>query len=169
MHYCVTYYQDQIQVTSYDDYLVATITAEALEDKGGMIVVSVEVNAVNDPEFEKEKSWLETKWNSFKNNFKNKIETWGNIWNRYHKADEAVKEVSQSRGVSTGWSIGKLFKGRFFDNDTGKIYNEDSFSIDIRGVPYEFVQEVAEKVAKEFNQKSVLVLNHETNRIEFLP
>lgn len=168
--FCVKYCKNgNIKISSYYNFISDKINASAEEYHGGMIVVSIEVNAVNDPEFEKENTkFLKRKWNSFKNNFKNFIKTQKNWYKRFDISDKAIKEISDEEGISTGWSIGQLFRGRFYDRDTGKIYNEKSFAIEIRGVPYDFIKKVAKAIAKEFEQKSVMVINFENNKMEFI-
>ena len=70
----------------------------------------------------------------------------------------------KERGMDSGWSIGNLFKGRYYSPKGGKVWNEKSFSVDIRGVPFQFVKDVARVLMKKFDQESVLVVDNKTNR-----
>ena len=117
---------------------------------GGMIVLSTDVNATSTP------GML-----GFAKKF---LQTW---WNRFQRSrivdEELAKEMKES-GMESGWSIGNLFHGRFFSQNTGKTFNERSFAVDIRGVSFDFIKEAARKLGREFNQESVLVVDHSNGR-----
>lgn len=119
-------------------------------DFGGMIVMSTDVNA--------------TGGNSLKSKLKSLTKTWFNRFMRSRKTDETMRELIKERGIDTGWSIGNLFKGRYFSPKSGQTFNEKSFAIDILGVPFDFVKDVAKVIRKKFDQESVLVINHKDNR-----
>jgi hypothetical protein len=61
----------------------------------------------------------------------------------------------------TGWSIGNLFHGHYISHD-GVLFNEKSFTVDIRGVSIDFVMDVAQAMRNKFKQESVLVVDHKT-------
>ena len=113
---------------------------------GGMIVMSTDVNA--------------TGGSRIKGLAKKFIKTWMNRMLRSRKIDESMKELLIEKGLDSGWSVGNLFRGRYFSPKSGETFSEKSFSVDIRGVPFKFVEEVAEVLRKKFDQESVLVVNN---------
>jgi len=117
---------------------------------GGMVVMSTDVNAVGG--------------SGLKGFAKKLLKTWWNRIMKSRKVDDELKKLIKERGVDTGWSIGNLFKGRYFSQKSGTTFNEKSFSVDIRGVPFPFVEKVAQALRKKFDQEAVLVVNHENNR-----
>ena len=56
------------------------------------------------------------------------------------------------------------FMGKYYDMKTNEAFDEHSFTIDLRGLPIKIVYQIAEKLCHEFNQQSVLVINHATNK-----
>lgn len=128
--------------------------SDALDYAGGMIVMSTDVNA--------------TAGRGFKNWAKGLLKTWHNRLFKDKKVDEEIKRLVEERGLDTGWTIGNLFKGRYYSPKSGQTFNEKSFAIDIRGVPFEFVVDIAEALRKKFDQESVMVVNHANNQIRFV-
>ena len=125
-----------------------------LEFDGGMIVMSTDVNATQG------KGWA--------NWAKGLMKPWGNRLLEHRKVDEELKKLVKERGLDTGWSVGNLFRGRYYSPKTDQTFNEKSFSVDIRGVPFDFVVKVAEALLKKFDQESVMVVNHENNKVQFV-
>ena len=125
-------------------------TIEEYEFKGGMIVCSTDVNSNSgNSMLSKAKSWMKTLCNR---------------WFKNSKTDKAIKEIVVRQGVDIGYSIGNLFRGRYYDKKNNKLFCEKSFSIEIRGIPMDIVKQVAEQLCKSFNQQSVLVVDYETNK-----
>ena len=118
------------------------------EDKGGIIVFSVEVNAV------------ELSKNKIVRFIKNKIETAKNILFKSKK----ISKVMQNNPEVYGMTIGNFVKGRYKAKD-GSLYDETSLSVEIIGVSSNVLNKVAEELAKEFKQETVLVKNYDDNRI----
>lgn len=118
--------------------------------KGGIIVFSVEVNA-EELSSNKLVNWFKQKFATFKNKlFKNrKID---NIANKHNLV---------------GWTIGKFLNGRYTAKN-GKTYSEDSLSVEIIGVTFEELIEIAEELCIEFLQESVLVKDYSSGRIVFI-
>ena len=117
---------------------------------GGMIVMSTDVNA--------------TSGSKFKGIAKGFLKSLFNRIMRSRRIDEAMKEMLQKEGLDSGWSIGNLFKGRYYSPKSDKTFNEKSFAVDVRGVDFEFVKDVAELLRKKFDQESVLLVNYKNNR-----
>lgn len=116
---------------------------------GGMVVVSTDVNISG---------------SSLKSKAKSIMRTWYNRLMRTRKVDEALKKELKKKGLETGWSVGNLFKGRYYSPKSKQVFDEKSFAVDIRGVPFSFVKDAAESIAKTFKQESVLVVDYEKNR-----
>lgn len=127
-------------------------TYEEIElDPGGMVVLSTDVNATI------EKA-------SIANWAKGITQTLFNRFLRLRKVNRELMESLTKQGIDVGWSVGNLFHGRYHNPKTGEDYNEKSFAIDIRGVSFDFVREVAKKLIDKFHQHSVLVVDYSTNR-----
>ena len=123
---------------------------EKFQEKGGLIVCSTDVNSnAGKGMF----SWIKSRFDTFINRV-----------TKNTKVDRAVKEAISTYGIDINYSIGNLFHGKYTDRKTGKTFDEKSFSIDLRGVPFEMVKDIAENICKRFNQQSVLVVNHKNNQ-----
>lgn len=128
--------------------------SQPLEFEGGMIVMSTDVNA--------------TQAKGMLNKAKGFLKTWRNRLMRNRRIDEAVKEQIEEHGLDTGWSVGNLFRGHYYSPKSGDTFDERSFAVDIRGAPFDFVTDVAEVLRKKFDQESVMVINHENNKVYFV-
>jgi hypothetical protein len=131
--------------------LVEAIEME-FDKKGGIIVFSTDVNAVYEDQkgfLNKLKSWTTAKIQSLKNRmFKN-----SKLSNVANKFDEVY-----------GFSIGNFFKGRY-KSSGGKTYDETSTSIEIIGIESSTLLAIAEEVAREFQQQTVLVKDYQSGNI----
>lgn len=127
---------------------------------GGMIVFSTDVNA--------------TAGGGIWGKIKGFAKTILNRWTRYTKVQNVmegeIEEMNRGRSdpIDTGWSVGNLFRGKFYSAKTGKTFDEQSMAIDIRGAEMDFVYDVGESLAKKFNQEAVLVVDHETGKSHLL-
>jgi hypothetical protein len=128
--------------------------SDPLEFDGGMIVMSTDVNA--------------TSAKGIVNKAKGWVKTWANRLLKSRRVDDEVKRLIEERGLDTGWSVGNLFRGRYYSPKSGQTFNEKSFSVDIRGVPFDFVVKVAEALRVRFDQESVMVINHQNNKVQFV-
>jgi hypothetical protein len=118
------------------------------EDKGGVIVFSVNVNAV------------ELSKNKLVRFIKNQFETATNILFKTDKINKVIKNNPEIFGVT----IGNFVKGRYKAKD-GSLYDESSLSIEIVGITSDVLNKVAEELAQEFKQETVLVKNYDENKI----
>jgi len=139
--------------------IASKIVAEFLKKKtlmlpGGMIVMSTDVNAEVGKGF---LSWA-----------KGFMKTWFNRFMKNRMVDEEIEKMVIDRGLETGWSVGNLFRGRFISPKSGESFTEKSFAIDIRGVPFDFVEKAAETLRRKFKQESVLLVNHANNKTFYL-
>lgn len=118
------------------------------EDKGGVIVFSVNVNAV------------ELSKNKLVRFIKNQFETATNILFKSSKINKVIKNNPEIYGVT----IGNFVKGRYKAKD-GSLYDESSLSVEIVGISSNVLNKVAEELAQEFKQETVLVKNYDENKI----
>lgn len=117
--------------------------------RGGVIVFSTDVNAVNRGSglLGKLKSWAD-----------NKLET---IKNRYSKDSKLSKLIQKFNSTHNddlhigAFSIGNLFNGRYVSG--GNVYDEKSASIEILGVPSEVLLLLGTEIANDFKQETVLI------------
>lgn len=130
-----------------DDTLREEVDFE-FNQKGGVIVFSVNVNA------------LKISDNKLINLIQNKIQTLKNTVFKGKKISKVLKHHQDVYGVT----IGGFVKGRYKAED-GSLYDERSLSVEIIGISTDVLDKVAEDIAKEFSQETVLVKNYEENRI----
>lgn len=64
-----------------------------------------------------------------------------------------------------GWTIGRFLKGRY-TGKTGKVYSEESLSIEITGISEDTLTAISEELCKAFDLSPVLIKSYaERNRI----
>jgi hypothetical protein len=126
---------------------------EEFEHKGGQIVFSTDVNATVQGKglIGKLKGWLQ-----------GKIETTVNRLLKQKKLDKIMK----ARDVYA-FSVGNFFRGAYKDAK-GRIWNEQSVSVEIIGIPPETLKEIANDIRQSFKQESVLVKEYDTGKIYLL-
>lgn len=114
---------------------------------GGIIVFSVDVNSVS---FSKNKiiDFLKKKIETLKNKFFHKSKITKAI-------DKVNKSVDEDEFIGA-FSIGNFFKGRYI-SDKGQVFDETSVSIEINGISSKVLIKLAEEIAREFVQETVLV------------
>jgi len=122
---------------------------------GGLIVLSTDVNANKNKNF-----WMPRA--------KTFMQTWWNRITRLEKIDETLVDELKKTGIETGWSVGNFFKGRYYSQKQNQTFNEKSFTIDIIGVPMDFIKQAARALGKTFNQESVLIIDHSNGRATML-
>jgi len=146
---------DDFIESSLEEWQVANRIAALTElPAGGLIVLSTDVNAKTETGL---KGWIKSFLKSqMQRLFKTKM------------VDEAVKELMKKKGITSGWSIGNLFRGRYYDSSEDKLYNEKSFSVKIAGVDFDFVKKAAKALGKKFGQKQVLLVDYANHNRTFL-
>jgi len=132
---------------SGDKELTEEISYE-FEDKGGIIVFSVNVNAV------------QLSNNKVVRYIKNSLETLKNKLFKDRKINKVLSNYDEVYGVT----IGNFVKGRY-KSESGSMFDESSLSIEIIGITTDVLNRVAEDLAKMFQQETVLVKDYSTNRI----
>lgn len=137
--------------TSYNDLTDIELSEDIsyqFDDKGGIVVFSVNVNAVQ----------LST--NKVVRVVKNALETFKNKLFKDRKINKVLSKYDEVFGVS----MGNFVKGRY-KSENGSMYDESSLSVEIIGITTEVLNRIAEDLAKEFRQETVLVKNYDDNRI----
>jgi hypothetical protein len=145
----------EVFASTWDEASIARRIAGVYEmAPGGMIVMSTDVNA--------------TAGRGFLGWAKGFLKTQLNRWMKDSRVDEELRRLVEERGVDTGWSIGNLFRGRFMSPKSGKKFDEKSFAVDIRGVPFDFVKAAAEVLRRKFSQEGVLVVDHANGKTYYM-
>ena len=121
---------------------------------GGMIVLSTDVNATKAKGL---RGWIESTGKTMTNRL---------FCSRM--VDSVIQDKATQQGLQIGWSVGRMFKGRYFSPKSKKPFNEKSFSVDLRGAPIDFVKEVGAALAKKFNQEAVLIIDHKSGKSSLL-
>lgn len=120
------------------------------DKKGGIIVFSTDVNAV------------ELSPNSLKNWLKKKVATFSNRFNSTKKIDKIA-----DKHQLVGWTIGHYLDGRYKAKN-GKKYGENSLSVEVIGIGFEKLLEIAEDICRDFKQESVLLQDFTSGRVLFV-
>lgn len=120
------------------------------QKKGGIIVFSVNVNAIG------------LSKNKLIRFIKNNIQTAKNTLFKTSKINKVIKNNPEVYGVT----IGNFVKGRYKAKD-GSLYDESSLSIEIIGISSDILNKVAEELAKEFKQETILVKNYDNHMMTF--
>lgn len=121
--------------------------------RGGVIVFSTDVNAVE----------------MDKNKILNKIKQVLTTFKYRYKKDTMLHSIMNNFNSKGGEYIGAYSVGNFFNGkyvgDNGEMYNEKSLSVEINGLSSKGLLNVAEMIAKAFQQESVLVKDLNKNKI----
>lgn len=121
--------------------------------RGGIIVFSTDVNAV-----ELDKNKIINKIKQVITTFKNQLKKDTIIHNVMNKFNDKGGEYIGA------YSVGNFFKGKYV-GDNGEMYNERSLAVEINGLSSESLLKVAEMIAQEFMQETVLVKDLNKNKI----
>ena len=119
-------------------------------EKGSIIVLSTDVNAVNQVK------------NKLVNWVKQKIKTIENRLTYKSKIDR----IAQSNEL-VGWTIGRYLDGRYTAKD-GTAFGENSLSILIVGVDTDKMVKIATELCRDFTQEAVLLKDFTTGNIYFV-
>lgn len=125
--------------------------------RGGIIVFAVSVNAVklSDNKFINAiKQFVETNKNRFR-----KDSIVHNTINKFNADDK------RNSGEYIGaYSLGNFFKGKYV-GDNGEMFNDRSICLEINGLSSKSLLKLAEMIANEFKQETVLVKDLNKNKI----
>lgn len=119
-------------------------------DKGGIIVFSTDVNAV------------ELSKNKLVNFIKQKFATFANRIGATKKIDT----IANNHDL-VGWTIGHYLDGRYRAKN-GKNFGENSLSVELVGISEDKLIKIAEDICAVFQQECVLVKSYSTGRIMFV-
>jgi hypothetical protein len=75
-----------------------------------------------------------------------------------------INKIIYNNPEIQGVTIGNFVKGRYVAKN-GSLYDETSLSVEIIGITSDVLNKVAEELAKEFKQETVLVKNYNDNKI----
>lgn len=143
-------FNKQKMITSYNGICEGIQFEPDEKEKGGIIVFSEEVNAIQ-LSSNKVINWL-----------KQKVATIGNKINGRKTIDKIAKD-----NELIGWTVGNYLNGRYTAKD-GTCYGEKSLSVEIIGVDTDTMIKIAEQLCTAFKQESVLLKDYSSNRILFV-
>ena len=118
---------------------------------GGIVTFSTDMNSTS------------LSGNAFVNWVKQKVYT---VRNRL-AATSKIDRVANSFNLA-GWTITRGLHGRYRDRVTGKMFDENSISIELIGIDNETLLSFAESLCVEFGQQSVLVKSYNTTDVWFV-
>lgn len=133
-----------------------TILSEGIDfepeenEKGGIIVFSTDVNAV------------ELSPNKIKNWVKQKIATYTNRF----QTTKMIDKIADKHQL-IGWTIGHYLDG-CYKAKNGKMFGENSLSVEIIGINFEKLISIAEDICRDFKQESVLLQDFSSGRVLFV-
>lgn len=113
-------------------------------DKGGIIVFSTDVNAV------------ELSKNKIVNFIVQKVRSW---YNRFTAVDHIGRIAKRFKEI-TSITIGAFMHGRYYDRHNDRSFDETSTSVEVIGVGKDVLIHLGETIAKEFDQQTVLVKSY---------
>jgi hypothetical protein len=122
--------------------------------KGGMILLSTDVNAIVGTGI----------WSQLAA----RLSTWRQRFFRPSIVDRIVLEEIDRFGVPLGWSISEMFRGRYYDPEERVLYLERSFFVEILDAPYPMLRAIAEKLRRAFEQQEVILKSYETDEAEHI-
>lgn len=133
-----------------------TILSEGIDfepeenEKGGIIVFSTDVNVI------------ELSPNKIKNWIKQKIATFTNRF----QSTKMIDKIADKHQL-IGWTIGHYLDGRYKAKN-GKMFGENSLSVEIIGIDFDKLLHIAEDICKDFKQESVLLQDFSSGRVLFV-
>lgn len=133
-----------------DTLLSEGIDFEIEREKGGIIVLSSDVNAENLTD-NQIVDWVKKRFSTLNNRPEEKNIT-----------DEIAKE-----NEFAGWTIGKYLNGRYTSNN-GASFSENSLSIEVFGVDFDTFLKFAEQFCTDFKQENVLLKDYSNDRVLFV-
>lgn len=123
------------------------------EYRGGVIVLSTDVNAVEMSE------------NSVLNKVKQLVKTYGNRLRKGRIIHRSVNSFNVEGDEYIGaYSVGRFFSGKYV-GDSGEMYDEKSLSVEVNGLSSRSLLRFAEILADAFMQETVLVKDLNTGKI----
>lgn len=121
--------------------------------RGGIITFSTDINA------------LTLSKNKIINKIRQVVETFKQRLNRASIIHNVINNFNENNEEYIGaYSVGNFFRGKYV-GDNGEMYSERSLSIEINGLSSISLFKLAEKLAKEFKQETVLVKDFNKNKI----
>lgn len=127
------------------------VAFEGENEKGGIIVLSTDVNALRLAE------------NDVINWVKKKFYTYKNRLQKSSMIDKAAK-----RNHIEAMTVGYYLRGKYKKPKTGEIFTEHSLSVEILGIDEETLFKFADELCEDFLQECVLVKSYKNNKIYFV-
>lgn len=123
--------------------------------KGGVITFSTDVNCV------------ELSTNAILNKVKQFVTTFNQRFTRKKRIHNVINKLNAgSEEKIEGYSVGNFFEGNYVGKE-GEKYSEKSISVFLGGISSQTLLKLAEMLAAEFKQETVLVKDFNTNKIYY--
>ena len=132
-----------------------------MDYRGGIIIFSTEVNSLDVSEV-KVFNFIAKKLKSIRNRIFSKSKL-NKVIKNFNDAEKMLSDEPIEDYIGA-FSIGNFFSGRYI-GDNEKVFNERSLSIEINGISTKGLMFLAEEIAKEFDQETVLVKDLNVNKI----
>lgn len=129
--------------------------------RGGVIIFSTDVNSV-DISKNKLLNWFMKKGKTIMQRLFSKSKL-NKVINKFNKIENKKLGKDDVDDYIGAFSIGNFFSGRYI-GDNNKVFDEKSLSIEINGISTKGLIYVAEEIAREFNQETVLVKDFNKNK-----
>lgn len=100
------------------------------------------------------------------NKFINAIKQFISTWKQRLTYGKIIDRIAQKHNL-IGWTIGKFLRGHYTSKN-GKVWDENSLTVEIVGVTLDDLITIAEDLCREFKQESVLLKDYSTGRIMFI-
>lgn len=121
--------------------------------RGGIITFSTDINA------------LELSKNAVMNKIRQTVETFKQRLLRFKKIHNLINQFNKKGDEFIGaYSVGNFFHGKYV-GDNGEMFNEKSLSLEINGLSSKSLFRLAEDIAEDFKQQTVLVKDLNNNKI----
>ena len=130
--------------------------------RGGIITFSTDVNSLDISDI-KIFNWFKKKYKSIINKFFSKSKL-NSVIGKFNSIEDKKLGSETVDDYIGAFSIGNFFSGRYI-GDNKKVFNESSLTIEINGISSKGLIYLAEEIAREFNQETVLVNDLNQNKI----
>lgn len=130
--------------------------------RGGVIVFSTDVNAM-DVNSGAIRNWLTKKFTTLRNRLFGKSMV-NKVINKFNATQDKKAGEQTVNDFIGAFSVGNFFRGRYV-GDNGKVFDEKSLAVEVNGVSSEALIYLAELIATEFQQETVLVKDLNKNKI----
>lgn len=84
--------------------------------------------------------------------------------NKQFSSDETINIIKMSQNIHV-WSIGEIFRGKYYDKKNDVTYSNKSLSVEVLGISTVEIVNAAENIAYQLNQKGAMVKTYLDGKI----